>query len=73
MNSEFGTRLQAALATMSEELREVFVMREIGNVPFQEIARIAGIPENTAKSRMRYALEHLRRELSDFADMASGA
>ena len=36
-------------------------MRETLNLPFKEIAAIVAAPENTVKSRMRYALEHLRR------------
>jgi len=55
--------LAAAIAALSEEQREVFVMREYAGMPFKEIAEIAGVPENTVKSRMRYALEHLRTHL----------
>ena len=38
-------------------------MREYAGMPFKEIAGIVGVPENTVKSRMRYALEHLRDAL----------
>lgn len=55
--------LGAALAALPEEQREVFVMREYAGMPFKEIAEVVGVPENTVKSRMRYALEHLRRSL----------
>src|SRR5437868_1332423 len=37
---------------------------------FKDIAEIVGVPENTVKSRMRYALEKLRLELEEYADMA---
>ncbi len=57
--------LVAALAALPEEQREVFVLREYAGVPFKEIAEITGTPVNTVKSRMRYALEGLRRYLSD--------
>jgi RNA polymerase sigma-70 factor (ECF subfamily) len=53
----------AALEALSPEQREVFVLREYAGLPFQEIAGIVGCPENTVKSRMRYALENLRRSL----------
>ncbi len=35
-------------------------MREFLSMPFRQIADVVGVPENTVKSRMRYALEKLR-------------
>jgi len=58
-------RLEAALAALPEEQREVFLLREYAGVPFAEIAAITGAPEPTVKSRMRYALESLRRRLGE--------
>lgn len=55
--------LATAIASLSEEQREVFVMRQYSGVPFKEIADIVGVSENTVKSRMRYALEHMRGSL----------
>jgi RNA polymerase sigma-70 factor (ECF subfamily) len=55
--------LVRAITALSEEQREVFMLREYAGLPFQEIASIVGCPENTVKSRMRYALEHLRKIL----------
>jgi RNA polymerase sigma-70 factor (ECF subfamily) len=52
------------MASLSEEQREVFVMREYSGMPFKDIAAIVGVPENTVKSRMRYALEHLKNHLA---------
>lgn len=57
-------RLEAALAALPEEQREVFLLREQGGMGFREIAEVTGVPENTVKSRMRYALEGLRRTLA---------
>ena len=56
--------LAGAIAHLPEEQREVFVMREYAGMPFKEIAEVVGVPENTVKSRMRYALEHLRGHLA---------
>jgi RNA polymerase sigma-70 factor, ECF subfamily len=56
-------KLEKALASLPEEQREVFVMREYAGMPFKDIASVVGVPENTVKSRMRYALEHLRTHL----------
>jgi RNA polymerase sigma-70 factor (ECF subfamily) len=56
--------LARALAALPQEQREVFVLREQAGIPFKEIAELIGVNENTAKSRMRYALESLRKHLS---------
>jgi RNA polymerase sigma-70 factor, ECF subfamily len=56
--------LERALAELPEEQREVFVLREYSGIAFKEIAEVTGVPENTVKSRMRYALEGLRRRLA---------
>ncbi len=69
-------RLLAALAALPGEQREVFLLREQGGLGFREIAEVTGIPENTVKSRMRYALEGLRRALAGMgitSDAAGGA
>ena len=51
-----------------EEQREVFVLREVSGLKFREIADVVGVPENTVKSRMRYALETLRGHLEEFRE-----
>ena len=56
-------KLEAALASLPEEQREVFLLREHAGLRFPEIAEVTGVPENTVKSRMRYALEALRARL----------
>ncbi len=55
--------LEQALLSLPEEQREVFLLREYSGQSFREIAEVTGVSENTAKSRMRYALEALRRQL----------
>ncbi len=52
-----------AIAGLSQEQREVFLMREEAGLPFDEIARVVGAPTNTVKSRMRYALQNLKAGL----------
>jgi RNA polymerase sigma-70 factor (ECF subfamily) len=58
-------RLRQAFAALPDDQREVFLMRQVAGLSFREIADAIGAPENTAKSRMRYALEKLRSELAD--------
>jgi RNA polymerase sigma-70 factor (ECF subfamily) len=72
-SAEIRPRLEAALAALPEEQREVFVLREYAGVPFAEIAAITGAPQPTVKSRMRYALEGLRRSLAELGVGAGDA
>jgi RNA polymerase sigma-70 factor (ECF subfamily) len=67
---EIREKVLAAVETLPDEQREVFLMREVSNLPFKEIAEIVGVPENTVKSRMRYALERLQAALSEFEEYA---
>ncbi len=68
--SELRARIAKAVDTLPEEQREVFLMREVANLPFKEIAEATGIPENTVKSRMRYALERLQQALAEYEEYA---
>lgn len=72
IGKQLGERIEQAVGALVEEQREVFVMREVLNLPFKEIADIVGCPENTVKSRMRYALEKLREALDEYRDLAAG-
>jgi RNA polymerase sigma-70 factor (ECF subfamily) len=63
-------RITRAVEELPEEQREVFLMREASNMAFKEIAEVVGVPENTVKSRMRYALERLQRALAEYEDYA---
>jgi RNA polymerase sigma-70 factor, ECF subfamily len=67
---EIRERVAGAIDALPEEQREVFLMREVSNLPFKEIAEIVGVSENTVKSRMRYALERLQEALSEFEEYA---
>jgi RNA polymerase sigma-70 factor, ECF subfamily len=68
--TELKERIARAVDTLPDEQREVFLMRELANLPFKEIAEITGVPENTVKSRMRYALERLQEALAEYEDYA---
>ena len=57
--------LNRAIAQLAYEQREVVMLHLRGGMKFREIARMQGIPINTAKSRYRYGLEKLRELLSD--------
>lgn len=59
-------RIAHAIDQLPDDQREVFLMRQVSGLSFKEIGEIVGAPENTVKSRMRYALDKLRTELADF-------
>ncbi|MCG4455668.1 RNA polymerase sigma factor [Pseudomonas sp. MMS21-TM103] len=58
-------RLQAALNDLPAEQREVFLLRAHGDLELHEIAELTRTPAETVKSRLRYALQKLRRLLAD--------
>lgn len=62
----FRASLEDALTELPADQREAFVMREFQGLKFREIGEILGIPENTVKSRVRYALQSLRVSLQRF-------
>jgi RNA polymerase sigma-70 factor (ECF subfamily) len=57
---ELGKALEAALASLPADQREVFWLKERSGLSLGEIAEITGVSQNTVKSRLRYALEKLR-------------
>jgi RNA polymerase sigma-70 factor, ECF subfamily len=71
-SAELRPLLEAAVAALPEEQREVFLLRELAGIPFAEIARMTGAPEPTVKSRMRYALEALQKSLGRAGVVAEG-
>jgi RNA polymerase sigma-70 factor, ECF subfamily len=56
--------VEAALATLPEDQREVLVMKVWSELTFAEIAEALHIPANTAASRYRYALGRLQTLLA---------
>jgi len=70
VSSQMMSSIVSALDSLPEEQREVFLLREVGNLPFKDIADVTGVPENTVKSRMRYALDRLKGALCEFEEYA---
>jgi RNA polymerase sigma factor (sigma-70 family) len=66
--SQVWDKLYAALNELPEEQREVFVMQELDEMSFKDIAEITGEPVNTLISRKRYAVLHLRERLKGLYD-----
>lgn len=62
--SQDQARIQAALEELPAEQREVFLLRAHGDLELHEIAELTQTPAETVKSRLRYAMQKLRRLLS---------
>jgi len=56
--------VQRALACLAQPYRAAVVLRDIGGLPYDEIARVLGVAEGTVKSRLMRGRELLRRKLS---------
>ncbi len=69
-SSKLRRNLTEAISKLPEQQREVFLLREYHGLRFREIAEVVDAKEGTVKSRMRYALETLKVELSDWSDYA---
>ncbi|MEE9252645.1 MAG: sigma-70 family RNA polymerase sigma factor [Thermodesulfobacteriota bacterium] len=60
MDSEIREIMDRGMEDMSDEIREVFLLREIEDMALKEIADIVDAPLSTVKSRLRYAYKKLR-------------
>lgn len=58
-------RLRAALNQLPFEQREAILLKEEQDLSLKEIAAVTGARAETVKSRLRYALAKLRKELPD--------
>jgi len=58
-------RLLAALQEIPEEQRDVFLLREEAGLGLDDIASITGTNRETAKSRLRYAVNKLRAAIDE--------
>lgn len=61
--NELSDLLSKCLMELSEEQREVVIMKEYEGLKFREIADVLNVSENTVKSRMYYALDGLKKIL----------
>ena len=63
--SQLQEELEAAIESLPELQREVFIWHEIEGLSFKEIAELTGDSQNTLLSRKRYAILALRKKLKD--------
>lgn len=63
LDSSFSEPLQAALASLTEEQRELIQLADVEQVPYQEIADRMGAPVGTIRSRLHRTHKALRAKL----------
>jgi RNA polymerase sigma-70 factor (ECF subfamily) len=64
-NRETLERLRKALHELRPEEKEVFLLRQNGDLTYEQIAKMRRTPVGTVKTQMRAALQKLRRVLKD--------
>lgn len=64
-NAELGQRIQAAIAKLSPEHRQVIILREIEGLAYEEIAALIPCSLGTVMSRLFYARKKLQEQLQD--------
>jgi RNA polymerase sigma-70 factor (ECF subfamily) len=57
-------RLRRAILDLREEEKDVFLLRQNGELTYEQIAELRGCPVSTVKTQMRSALEKLRKVLN---------
>jgi RNA polymerase sigma-70 factor (ECF subfamily) len=58
--------VEAALECLSEQHREVIVLREFQGLSYEEIAGVLDVPRGTVESRLHRARRKLQQKLSDY-------
>ncbi|HXQ29773.1 MAG TPA: RNA polymerase sigma factor [Gemmatimonadales bacterium] len=59
--------LEQALMRLTAEQRDVFVLKHVEAMSYDEIAALTGVPVASLKMRMHRAYDRLRAELKEFA------
>jgi RNA polymerase sigma-70 factor (ECF subfamily) len=57
-------RLRKAILRLRDEEKEVFLLRQNGDLTYEQIAEMRHVPVGTVKTQMRSALEKLRKLLN---------
>ena len=68
-NRELGERLKSAVASLPPLQRDAFLLQQEAGLSLHEIAELTGVGIETVKSRLRYAVNKLRNDLSDLREV----
>ncbi len=67
-DSEMMSRVEAAIANMSEKLRSVLLLHDKEDLSYEEISESLGIPIGTVKSRLFLARNQLQQAVRDLVE-----
>ena len=70
VQGELRERLLGALDDLPAPQREVFLLHQEGGLTLEQIGQVVGVGRETVKSRLRYAVNRLRRELAEIEVLA---
>lgn len=65
MRQQSESTIRGLIKMLPPEQREVLILRQYGDLSFKEIADATGVSINTALGRMRYALNNLRKMITE--------
>lgn len=66
IEKERATLVQRAVQSLPEAARSVLVLREFGELSYQEISSVLNIPVGTVMSRLNYGRSRLREQLKGY-------
>lgn len=65
-NRERGGAIQEAIEALPWEYRELIMLRHFGELPYEEIATLKGMPLGTVKNKLFRGRQMLKEKLQDF-------
>lgn len=66
MDAELQNAVEEGIRSMSSKLRTVLLLHDREDTPYDEIAKIVGVPIGTVKSRLFLARAHLKNALRNY-------
>jgi len=66
LREELGAMLSKAMEQLPLAMREVLILHDVEQMPYEEIAQALGIPLGTVKSRLFHARARLRESLANY-------
>jgi len=67
-NKELNSIIRGALAELPENLREIFVLREIDGCSYEEISEMTGFKEGNIRTRLSRAKSQLRELIKPYLE-----
>jgi len=65
-NKELEVKIKLAIDSLSDRLKEVFILREVEDLSYKELSKILQCSEGTIKSRLFRAREKLKKKLAPY-------